>query len=219
MLEFLRGWIINIVTISLILILFEIIVPAGKIKKIITLVSGFVLLIAVINPFLQLKNRNFDLSEAVQSDSFYIDRKEVENSSKLLEETQAKQIAEIYKKKLTARIEEEANRLEGITESKATVEINEDYNSEKFGEITKISVQIKKASEKGEEKKKIEPVVTVEKIDINAGLNKNKDKDKEKEKEGLKFVDPEDKRLTELVKQNLNKSLEVNKENIEVTIS
>lgn len=59
MLEFLRSWIINIVTISLILILFEIIVPSGKIKKIITLVSGFVLLIAVVNPFLQLKKQQF----------------------------------------------------------------------------------------------------------------------------------------------------------------
>lgn len=214
MLEFLRSWIINIVTISLILILFEIIVPSGKIKKIITLVSGFVLLIAVINPFLQLKNSNFDLSEAVQADSFYIDQKEVENSSKLLEETQARQIAEVYKKKLALRIEEEAGKLEGVSVTKTTVEINEDYNSEKFGEITKISVELKKAS-KEKDKKTIEPVVTVEKIDINAGLNKKK----EKEKEGLKFVDPEDKRLAELVKQNLNKSLEVNKESIEVTIT
>lgn len=214
MLEFLRSWIINIVTISLILILFEIIVPSGKIKKIITLVSGFVLLIAVVNPFLQLKNSNFDLSEAVQADSFYIDQKEVENSSKLLEETQARQIAEVYKKKLALRIEEEAGKLEGVSVTKTTVEINEDYNSEKFGEITKISVELKKAS-KEKDKKTIEPVVTVEKIDINARLNKKK----EKEKEGLKFVDPEDKRLAELVKQNLNKSLEVNKESIEVTIT
>ncbi|EMS71916.1 stage III sporulation protein AF [Ruminiclostridium cellobioparum] len=214
MLEFLRSWIINIVTISLILILFEIIVPSGKIKKIITLVSGFVLLIAVVNPFLQLKNSNFDLSEAVQADSFYIDQKEVENSSKLLEETQARQIAEVYKKKLALRIEEEAGKLEGVSVTKTTVEINEDYNSEKFGEITKISVELKKTS-KEKDKKTIEPVVTVEKIDINAGLNKKK----EKEKEGLKFVDPEDKRLAELVKQNLNKSLEVNKESIEVTIT
>lgn len=214
MLEFLRSWIINIVTISLILILFEIIVPSGKIKKIITLVSGFVLLIAVVNPFLQLKNSNFDLSEAVQADSFYIDQKEVENSSKLLEETQARQIAEVYKKKLALRIEEEAGKLEGVSVTKTTVEINEDYNSEKFGEITKISVELKKAS-KEKDKKTIEPVVTVEKIDINSGLNKKK----EKEKEGLKFVDPEDKRLAELVKQNLNKSLEVNKESIEVTIT
>ncbi len=212
MLEFLRGWIINIVIISIVLILFEIVIPSGKIKKIITLVSGFVLLIAVVNPFLQLKSKNYDLTEAILSDSFYIDRKEVEAGSKLLEETQAKQISTVYKNKLTARIEEETNKLEGITDAKATVQINEDYNSEKFGEITKISVEIKKAKNKNG-KTGNEPVVTVEKIEIKTPLSKKK------EKAELKFIEPEDKRLADLVKQSLNKTLEVNKDSIEVKIT
>ncbi len=212
MLEFLRSWIINIVIISIVLILFEIVIPSGKIKKIITLVSGFVLLIAVVNPFLQLKNKNYDLSEGILSDSFYIDKKEVETGSKLLDETQAKQISYVYKNKLTARIEEETNKLEGVTDAKATVQIIEDYNSEKFGEITKISVEIKKVKKKNE-KTGSEPVVTVEKIEIKTPLSKKK------EKEGLKFIEPEDKRLAEQVKQSLNKSLEVSKDNIEVKIT
>lgn len=212
MLEFLRSWIINIVIISIVLILFEIVIPSGKIKKIITLVSGFVLLIAVVNPFLQLKNKNYDLSEGILSDSFYIDKKEVETGSKLLDETQAKQISYVYKNKLTARIEEETNKLEGVTDAKATVQIIEDYNSEKFGEITKISVEIKKVKKKNE-KTGSEPVVTVEKIEIKTPLSKKK------EKEGLKFIEPEDKRLAEMVKQSLNKSLEVSKDNIEVKIT
>lgn len=210
MLEFLRNWIVNIVTISLVLILFEILVPSGKIKKIITLVSGFVLLIAVINPLLQLKSRNNDLGAAIQADTFYIDKKEVENSTRLLEETQARQISAVYKKKLTARIEEETGKLQGVTVSRAEVEINEDYNSGKFGEITKITLEVKKSKNK---EKSIEPVVTVERIDINAPMQKKQ------EKKGLEFIDPEDKRLTALIKQNLNKSLEVNMESIEVTIT
>ena len=92
MLDFLKDWIINIVTISLILILFEMIIPTGKIKKIINLVSGFILLIVIINPFIELKNQNYRLSETTISDSFYIDKKEVENSSKFLKENQIKQI-------------------------------------------------------------------------------------------------------------------------------
>jgi len=216
MLEFLRHWIINIVTISIILILFEIVVPSGKIKKIITLVSGFILLIAVVNPLIMLKDKSFDLNEAMLSDSYYIDRKEVETGSRLLEETQARQISTIYKRKLAARIEEETNRLEGVNGSRALVVINEDIDSEKFGEITKISVEIIKAKSRAGASK-IEPVAAVERIDIKA---KSGDKEeKGKEKENLKFIDPEDKRLTELVKQNLNKSLEISKDNIEVTIT
>ncbi len=217
MLEFLRSWIVNIVTISIILILFEIIVPSGKIKKIITLVSGFVLLIAVVNPFLSLKNRGFELSETAMSDSFYIDKKEVETSSKLLEETQMKQISSVYKKKLAARIEEETRKIEGVTEANAIVEINEDFKSDRFGEITKVTVEMKKGKDaKGVAN--IEPVVSVEKIDITAPF-KNKNGKEKDSKEKLKIVDPEDKRLTELVKQTLNKSLEISRDSIEVTIS
>jgi|GEM_PF-841685 len=212
MLEFLRSWIINIVIISIALILFEIVVPSGKIKKIITLVSGFVLLIAVITPFLQLKNKNIDLNEAILSHSFYIDKKEIETGSKLLEETQAKQISAVYKNKLTTRIEEETNKLEGISDAKVTVQINEDYNSDKFGEITKITVEIKKAKKKKEETE-IEPVVKVEKIQIKTPFGQKK------ENSELKFIEPEDKRLAELVKQSLNKALEINKDSIEVKIS
>ncbi len=217
MLEFLRSWIVNIVTISIILILFEIIVPSGKIKKIITLVSGFVLLIAVVNPFLSLKNRGFELSETAMSDSFYIDKKEVETSSKLLEETQMKQISSVYKKKLAARIEEETRKIEGVTEANAIVEINEDFKSDRFGEITKVTVEMKKGKDaKGVAS--IEPVVSVEKIDITAPFQNKNGKEKDS-KEKLKIVDPEDKRLTELVKQTLNKSLEISRDSIEVSIS
>ncbi|MDF2988170.1 MAG: hypothetical protein K0R50_3680 [Eubacterium sp.] len=232
MLEFLRSWIINIVTISIILILFEIIVPSGKIKKIITLVSGFVLLIAVVNPFLALKNKGFELSETAMSDSFYIDKKEIENSSKLLEDTQMKQISSVYKRKLTARIEEETGKIEGVTGAKAMVEINEDFTSDRFGEITKVTVELKKGKDdKGTAR--IEPVISVKKIDITApfinkeGKSKNdnlkdnnsKDNNSNDSKDKLKIADPEDKRLTELVKQSLNKSLEISRDSIEVTIT
>lgn len=209
--DFLRGWIINIVTISIILILFEILVPTGKTKKIISLVSGFVLLIAVINPFLTLKDKGFDLSEASLSDSFYIDRKEIEAGSKLLEETQMKQISEVYKKKLTGRIQEEANKIEGVSESWVQVEINEDSSSEKFGEINKITIEIKKGGKQAGSTK-IEPVASVKKVDIKSPLTRRDD--------GLKTeaVDPEDKRLAEQIKKNLNKSLEIDQENIVVRV-
>lgn len=211
MLDFLRSWIINIVTISIILILFEIIIPSGKIKKIINLVSGFILLIAVINPFLTLKNKGFDLGEAALSDSFYIDRKEIETGRKLLEETQMKQISGVYKKKLIDRIEGETKKIEGVSEAAAYVEINEDYSSENFGEINKITVEIKKGKKQLQDSK-IEPVISVKKVDINAPINQ-KDMDK-----NLEAVDPEDKRLTEIVKKNLNKSLEISQENIVVKV-
>ncbi|HEY5583946.1 MAG TPA: stage III sporulation protein AF [Ruminiclostridium sp.] len=211
MLEFLKSWIINIVTISIILILFEIIIPTGKIKKIINLVSGFVLLIAVINPFLTLKNQGFDLSANTVADSFYIDKKEVENSSKVLKDTQMKQISTVYKKKLISKIQDEANKLEGVESSKAEIVINEDYTSDKYGEINTVYLELKKGK-KQSESLEVKPVIAIKKVDITNQSDKNKSI------KSLKVMDAESKRLTELVKQNLNKTLEIQKDNIVVTV-
>jgi stage III sporulation protein AF len=211
MLESMRSWIINIVTISIILILFEIIIPSGKIKKIINLVSGFIIIIVVINPFLTLKNQGFDLSENALADSFYIDKKEVETSSKVLKATQMKQITTVYKKKLITKIQEETNNLEGVEASKVDVDINEDSTSDKFGEIKKVYVELKKGK-KQNESVKIEPVISVKKVDITAPTVKNKNI------KSLKLMDEQSKRLTEIVKQNLNKTLEIQKDIIVVTV-
>ncbi len=212
MLEFLRSWIINIVTISIVLILFEILIPTGKIKKIINLVSGFILLIVVINPFIVLKNQSFDLSDSTLSDSFYLDKKEVENSSKILEDTQMKQISAVYKNKVISKIQEETNKLEGVESSKVEIEINEDYKSEKFGEIKKVYIELKKGN-KQLQTGKIEPVASVKKVDITAKTIKNKNT------KSLKLIDEQSRRLTELVKENLNKTLEIHKDSIVVTVA
>lgn len=211
MIEFLRNWIVNIVTVAIVLILFEIIIPAGKIKKIINLVSGFILIIAVINPFITLKNKNFNLSENAVSDSFYIDKKEVENSKKVLEDTQMQQIASVYKNKLTAKIQEELNKLEDVDATRIDININQDCKSEKFGEINKVYIELKKGK-KQSGSVEIEPVASVKKIDISTQAPKNNDI------KSLKLKDEQSKRLAELVKQSLNKTLEIQKDNIIVTV-
>lgn len=208
--EFFRSWIINIVTISIILILFEIIVPTGKIKKIINLVSGFILLIAVINPFLTLKNQDFKLTQQAVSDSVYIDKKEIEASSRVMEKKQMKQISEVYKRKLAERIKEETDKIEGVSAANVRVEINEDYESEKFGEINKVYIELKKGERKSDSVN-INSIITVKKIEIDSST-KNTDKLVNEE------LDSETGKLSELVKKSLNKTMEIAMENIIISI-
>ena len=215
MLMFLKDWIINIVTITVILILFEIIIPTGKIKKIIHLVSGFILLIVIINPFIALRNQNYTLREDVISDSFYIDKKELENSSKLLNDTQMKQIGSVYKKKLINKIQAETKEIEGVVTLKVDVEINEDYNSDNFGEVNKVYLELQKNKEQDDEEKqadsiKIKPVAAV-KVDIVSQAEKAKTT-------ASKQINESGSKLAEIVKENLNKTLEINKDLIIVTI-
>ncbi|PYG86814.1 stage III sporulation protein AF [Ruminiclostridium sufflavum DSM 19573] len=216
MLEFMKSWIINIVTISIILILFEIIIPSGKIKKIINLISGFILLIVIINPFIALKNQDYDLSRIVVSDSLYIDKKEIEKGSRLLNETQMKQIASVYKNKLISEIKNKAAALEGIQVLKVDVEINEDNTGDSFGEIKSVYIELKKASEQDKEKKaedsiKISPVLSVRKVDITERAGKQKARTS-------KTSDPGSTGLAEKVKEDLNTAFEIPKDCIVVSI-
>ncbi len=225
MLDFLKDWIINIVTISLILILFEMIIPTGKIKKIINLVSGFILLIVIINPFIELKNQNYRLSETTISDSFYIDKKEVENSSKFLKENQIKQITSVYKKKLIAKIQKETENLEGVEISKADVEINEDYKSDNFGEIKKVYIELKKKELQTkkdlqdsqeiqhikEDSVNVKPVISIKNVDVLTETKKDKTK-------SSKQIAGKTNELAELVKENINRTLEIPKDCIVVTV-
>ncbi|ACL76259.1 stage III sporulation protein AF [Ruminiclostridium cellulolyticum] len=213
MLDFLKSWIINIVTITIILVLFEIIMPSGKIKKIISLIAGFILLIAVINPFLALKNKNFNLGQNVISDSMYIDKNELEASSRLLKDKQMKQVSQVYKKKVITSIQEQAQKVEGVSQAKADIEINEDYSSNKFGEITRVNLQIKRGK-KQSDSVRINSVIPVKKIDISLPFVNGKSK---KKVEGP--TDNENKKITEQVKQTINKSFEIHKDNIIVTVN
>ena len=213
MLEFLRSWIINIVTITIILVLFEIIMPSGKIKKIISLIAGFILLIAVINPILTLKNKNFDLGQNVISDSMYIDKNELEASSKLLKDKQMKQVSQVYKEKVINSIQEQALKVDGVSQATADIEINEDYSSNKFGEITRVNLQIKRGK-KQSDSVKINSVMPVKKINISLPFVRGKN-DKTPEAP----ADDESKKITEQLKQTINKSFEIKKDSIIVTVN
>jgi len=54
MLEFLKDWIGNIVTVTVIMVIIEIMLPSGKTKKFINVVSGFIILAVIMNPVIDV---------------------------------------------------------------------------------------------------------------------------------------------------------------------
>jgi stage III sporulation protein AF len=63
MVDFLKNWIINIVTIVMVVVLLEIILPSGKMKKYVSLVTGFIIMIAIINPFVGIFGKGFNIED------------------------------------------------------------------------------------------------------------------------------------------------------------
>ena len=207
MLSFLSSWVINIVTVSIIIVLFEMLMPNGKTKKIINLITGFILIIAIINPFLSLKTSDINIAGIALRESSYLDKKEIENSSKYMGKTQMSQITEVYKKRVCENISSQLDNMDGIEQATVSVDINENNESESFGEIQKVYITIKKG-EKSENTKSIKPVIVVNKVDISI---------KKESKKAV--VDFGEQKLQDSVKENINKTFQIDTKNIVVNFS
>lgn len=202
MIDFLKNWVFNIVTLVIIIVLVEILLPSGKVRKFVNLISGFILIIAIINPFLGLFKNGVDLKEFEIASSNFIDKNEIEKDSKILNESQIKQITEVYRGKLISQLESSTNGIDGITSVKADVIMNEDYTSDAFGEIKRVYLDLVLDTEKSD----VKPVTKVEKVEIGKTEKKEKKTDR---------VDNE---MKEALENRINKLLGVEKENIVISV-
>jgi len=162
MMAFIKDWVLNIVTLVLFIILIEMLVPSGRMKKYVDLVTGFILIIAIINPFIGLFGGKVKLMDSLTANSDYLDKAEIKKDSSVLEQDRMKQIVEVYRKKIIQRLEQTALDTEGVTSARADVIINEDYNSDNFGEIKRAYLNIEAKGKKDE----IKPVSKVDKIKV-----------------------------------------------------
>ena len=203
MLVFLKDWILNITALVLFLAVIEILMPSGRMKKYCGLVTGVILIIAIINPFLKLFNGNLNLEDIQISNSNTIDRLEIEKNSKLLKDEEMKQITEVYRKKIIRQLEDNAMKSKGVVEAKGDVIINEDYNSDTFGEVKRAYLEITIAGENDE----ISPVVKVDEVNIG----------KEKQQEtSSSEVDP---KLRKQLEDNIINLFSLDRENIIISKS
>ncbi|GAE87649.1 stage III sporulation protein AF [Acetivibrio straminisolvens] len=205
MIEFLKNWVLNIVTLVVFIMLIEMLIPSGKLKKIVNLVTGFILVIGLINPLLELIGRRIDLTEFQMAGSNYIDKKEVKINSEVLEERQIRQITNVYREKIISQLKSITQDIEGIREAEADVIINEDYTSERFGEVKKVYLylSLENASEE------IKHVLSVKKVEIDLGQSEDVTTSHEKQLDEKIRVELEDRvtRLLNVPKDNIVISL------------
>lgn len=140
MLDFIKSWSINIVMLVLFIVIIEMLLPRGRMKKYVNLLTGTILIIAIIEPVIGLFGRSFDFTAVQTSTAGSISKKEIEKAGRLLEEEQLRQTVELYRRRIIEQIEQSAMEVEGVNAAEADVIINEDQDSEYFGEIKRIYI-------------------------------------------------------------------------------
>lgn len=202
MMAFLEKWVFNIVVLTIFIVLLEMLIPSGKTRKYVKLISGFILTIALITPVLEFLGKDFDFQEFQFSSSNFIDKKEIEEKSKMMSENQMKEIIEVYRQKLIKQLESSSEKIAGKNRVEADVIINEDYTSTEFGAIKRVYIFVSKP----EEDKGVKPVATVEKVDISRSEPVAGENDE---------VDPE---LKKSLEDEISRVFQVEQENIVVSL-
>lgn len=201
MIAFLKEWVLNIITLAMFIVLLEILIPSGKTKKYINLVSGLILIIAMVTPVLKFIGKEVDLIDLQIPASNFLDKKEIEASSRIMEEDQLKLMTDVYRKKVIRQLEESIMEIEGISRVKADVIINEDLKSQSFGEIKRVYLYLDMIDDN-----KIKPVVKVEKIKIS---------DESKKENNKEEVDPN---IRNNIEEKVNKIFQVDRKNIVLSL-
>lgn len=228
MIDFLKEWCINIVALVIFIVLLEMLLPSGKMKKMINLVSGLILVIALINPILGLMNSGVDLKVYQMANSNFIDKREIMVNSEVLKESQTRQITNVYRSKIISQLEALAKEIKGVLDAEADVIINDDYSDVNFGEVKKVYITLKlgevdaekanKADEADEADKpdkaesaieKVETVKSVGKVKINTN---NTVDSNEKSNEKI------DNKLKLTLESKIEKMLNIQKENILISL-
>ncbi|WP_010252598.1 stage III sporulation protein AF [Acetivibrio cellulolyticus] len=211
MIDFLKDWCLNIVTLVIFIVLLEMLLPSGKMKKMINLVSGLILVIALINPVLGLLKKGVDLEDFQMANSNFIDKKEIMVNSEMIKEEQTKQITNVYRNKVINQLEGIVKEVKGVSDAKADVIINEDYSTENFGEVKKAYITLKL----GEDDKDAKTVKTVKVVKTIGKVSVNTKKTDDREKTSEKRIDNG---LKAQIEEKIEKILNIQKENIIISL-
>ncbi|MGI6669199.1 MAG: stage III sporulation protein AF [Acetivibrionales bacterium] len=142
MLEYIKQWIVNIISLVLFIVILEMLIPKGKMRKYVGLVTGVILIIAIINPLLGLFGKKFDFVAAQTVSGKMLGKTQAVYDIKLLENEQMEQIVEVYRLNIIEQIEHNAREVEGVKEARADIIFNENCDSAGFGEIRRVYLEI-----------------------------------------------------------------------------
>jgi stage III sporulation protein AF len=168
MIEILKIWIINIITIIVFISFIEILMPNSKMKKYLNLVLGFIVMLVILNPLINIINSKVDLEDEFYKISRDLKKEEYVFVSNNIENKQKQQLISLYEDRLKTDV---VNRIESKYDVNVLeIDINLEKSEENLGEIKKLKLSVI-------EKEKVMPIV---KIDIFKDEN-----DEESKKHGV----------------------------------
>lgn len=193
--SFISSWLKDIVVLFILISIVELVMPKGNMKRYIDLIIGLLIIFTIITPFAKLRNKEFNLDDAVFKFANSGDLLDIKEEDFHLE--QEKQVERLYKEKLKNEIVELIQEESIYTIGEIFLEIS--HGEENYGEIEYLEIIIKEDNEEmGKRKKDKVEIGRIEPVEISKKPKKefvehHKDYDKLKNLVQKKYSIKEDK--------------------------
>lgn len=206
--SFIREWVISIVSVIIIVVFLDILLPKGNMKKYANFVLGLIVMIIILKPIINVLNSSGDFNLELINSSYHFDKSQLAAEVKRIEESNVEGIVEVYKRKLAEDITNYIKGQGNYKEVQADVYIHADQSQDNFGEIVGIDIFIIEGPQDSykKEEAKIEPVRPVSVL-INKGDNKSNAREVK-----------DDSEMYNGIKNKISSFYNVDKENISIYI-
>ncbi len=141
-----KSWVLNIAAVAVLMVILDLVMPEGRIKKFTQLLTGFIIMFVMINPVLELFGKGTSASFAGWKDETFMWNNQVQQIAGNYKEEQTRQTLELYREMLLADIRSRLINHEKIGDVKVDVVLNENTASGKFGEIRKLYINLSLAA-------------------------------------------------------------------------
>lgn len=165
MIENIKDWIINIVTIIILISFLELLMPDGKMKKYVNLILGFIVMLVILNPIIDILSSKSDLENDVFMISSELNKSEYAFISSNIEDRQRDQLVALYKDRIKKDVVYRIESKYDVKVTKVAIEI-EDSGKEKIGEIKKLEIGVM-----GNKVQSNDDTIPIVKIDVSDGSN------------------------------------------------
>ncbi|NMB28341.1 MAG: stage III sporulation protein AF [Tissierellia bacterium] len=202
--EFLTLWIKDIAIIFVLISIIQIVLPNNNMKRYVDMIIGFLIIIVIISPFVNLLYKDFNIDKEIfKKTNEQIKFQHMDNLD--LDSTQEEQIKEIYTGKIKDEIRDLIHENTNYKIENVNVSIYEDNTQ--YGNIKDIELILKEDKKKDENKEEPKNLITISNIQkISIGENKELT---------TALMEFDDKEIKNLISKNHN----ISEENIRIFLN
>lgn len=180
--DFIKEWIKSISIVFILVSIIEIIIPNNNFKRYINMVVGFLIIIAIITPFISIIDKSYDIEKEIFKNIMEgIKIQNPDNDEVII--TQENHIKEMYINKLKEDITEEIKQVTEYEITNLNITIFEDEKN--FGNIKNIELVLNDKEDENIEKDNSIKVINIEEISIDNSKKDDKDSELLMEKEKI----------------------------------